>query len=605
MPKTNGLEMIKKIRDIDSNVPILITSAYDDTSYLMQSIQYKINGYIIKPFKSKELIKNIHEIIKELYKRKKETNHLNLLKAYQTITDYSSIVSKTDIDGFITYVNDEFCKISGYTKEELIGQKHNIVRANDESESIFEELWEIIKEKKETWSGVIKNQTKDGEFYYVKTTIQPIVNDSGDIQEFIASRTLVTNIIHPKKLLLDFLASIESAFVVLIKIENFNYLELSLTESESAKIQKKFAEKLFSLIPRHCQFSRVYHLGNGEFVFAKDTKTCIKETDKLSQQIKKFQQSINKANITIEPLEYTLSIIVSFSHGKDALKNAKIGLEELLKSKKTFIYANDLLNEQRNSAMEKIKTFQMVQKAIDSYNIISYFQPIVNNQTKKIEKYESLVRLIDEEDKIHSPYHFLEIAKESKYYEQITSMVLTNSFKALHETDMNISINFSSLDIEKSETKKTFFKLLEAYKKEAPRIILELLEDESIHNINNMKQFIKKVKTYGVKIAIDDFGAGYSNFQRVLEYKPDIIKIDGSLIKNIEKDKFSQHMVETIVAFAKKQNILTIAEYVESKAISKIVTTLGVDYSQGYYFGKPNILPKLVVSSLPLRLEKV
>lgn len=605
MPKTNGLEMIKKIRDIDSNVPILITSAYDDTSYLMQSIQYKINGYIIKPFKSKELIKNIHEIIKELYKRKKETNHLNLLKAYQTITDYSSIVSKTDIDGFITYVNDEFCKISGYTKEELIGQKHNIVRANDESESIFEELWEIIKEKKETWSGVIKNQTKDGEFYYVKTTIQPIVNDSGDIQEFIASRTLVTNIIHPKKLLLDFLASIESAFVVLIKIENFNYLELSLTESESAKIQKKFAEKLFSLIPRHCQFSRVYHLGNGEFVFAKDTKTCIKETDKLSQQIKKFQQSINKANITIEPLEYTLSIIVSFSHGKDALKNAKIGLEELLKSKKTFIYANDLLNEQRNSAMEKIKTFQMVQKAIDSYNIISYFQPIVNNQTKKIEKYESLVRLIDEEDKIHSPYHFLEIAKESKYYEQITSMVLTNSFKALHETDMNISINFSSLDIEKSETKKTFFKLLEAYKKEAPRIILELLEDESIHNINNMKQFIKKVKTYGVKIAIDDFGAGYSNFQRVLEYKPDIIKIDGSLIKNIEKDKFSQHMVETIVAFAKKQNILTIAEYVESKAISKIVTTLGVDYSQGYYFGKPNILPKLMVSSLPLRLEKV
>ena len=605
MPKTNGLEMIKKIRDIDSNVPILITSAYDDTSYLMQSIQYKINGYIIKPFKSKELVKNIHEIIKELYKRKKETNHLNLLKAYQTITDYSSIVSKTDIDGFITYVNDEFCKISGYTKEELIGQKHNIVRANDESESIFEELWEIIKEKKETWSGVIKNQTKDGEFYYVKTTIQPIVNDSGDIQEFIASRTLVTNIIHPKKLLLDFLASIESAFVVLIKIENFNYLELSLTESESAKIQKKFAEKLFSLIPRHCQFSRVYHLGNGEFVFAKDTKTCIKETDKLSQQIKKFQQSINKANITIEPLEYTLSIIVSFSHGKDALKNAKIGLEELLKSKKTFIYANDLLNEQRNSAMEKIKTFQMVQKAIDSYNIISYFQPIVNNQTKKIEKYESLVRLIDEEDKIHSPYHFLEIAKESKYYEQITSMVLTNSFKALHETDMNISINFSSLDIEKSETKKTFFKLLEAYKKEAPRIILELLEDESIHNINNMKQFIKKVKTYGVKIAIDDFGAGYSNFQRVLEYKPDIIKIDGSLIKNIEKDKFSQHMVETIVAFAKKQNILTIAEYVESKAISKIVTTLGVDYSQGYYFGKPNILPKLVVSSLPLRLEKV
>ena len=89
------------------------------------------------------------------------------------------------------------------------------------------------------------------------------------------------------------------------------------------------------------------------------------------------------------------------------------------------------------------------------------------------------------------------------------------------------------------------------------------------------------------KIAIDDFGSGYSNFERLLEYSPDILKIDGSLIKNIETDEFSRNLVETIVMFAKRQGLQTIAEYVENEKIYNILTELGVDYSQGYYFGKP------------------
>ena len=94
----------------------------------------------------------------------------------------------------------------------------------------------------------------------------------------------------------------------------------------------------------------------------------------------------------------------------------------------------------------------------------------------------------------------------------------------------------------------------------------------------------------GVQIAIDDFGAGYSNFERLLEFEPDILKIDGSLIKNIITDHYSKNVVETIVNFAKKQNIKTIAEYVENEEIFNFLNELGVDYSQGYFFGKPEDL---------------
>jgi len=389
---------------------------------------------------------------------------------------------------------------------------------------------------------------------------------------------------------INFKDSLEELIIILIQIEDFYYINIHLDEKDSKELQKKFAQRILNLIPDNCSFSKVHLLDRGEFVLAKRYKDCKGNIEDTITNIKKFQKYLNDIKINIKPIDYDLSIIISFAYGKEAFKNAQIGLKKLNETKEDFILANKLLPKKRILATEKIKTFQMVKKAIDSYNIVSYFQPIVNNKTRDIEKYESLVRLIDENKNIIPPNLFLDTAKEGKYYAQITSMVLVNSFDALYQTDMNISINFSSLDIERNSTQAKFFELLEQNRDQASRIILELLEDERIQNVKNMKAFIKKVKKFGVKIAIDDFGTGYSNFKRLLEYKPDILKIDGSLIENIEKDDFSRHMVETIVAFSKKQNIKTVAEYVKSEAIFKIVCSLGVDYSQGYYFGKPDIL---------------
>lgn len=120
--------------------------------------------------------------------------------------------------------------------------------------------------------------------------------------------------------------------------------------------------------------------------------------------------------------------------------------------------------------------------------------------------------------------------------------------------------------------------------------MFELLEDENVKNFNIIKEFIINIKKMGVKIAIDDFGAGYSNFERLLDYQPDILKIDGSLIKNIDKDKSAHLTVKTIVSLSKELGIKTTAEFVENEAIYNIVTELGIDYSQGYHFGKPEPL---------------
>lgn len=588
--KINGIEFIRKIKDINSEISILMLSKQDEIELLLESVCYAIEGYLLNPLNKRELDFMLDKIKVKIMKEKEQKQRLRLQQEYQGIVDNCSIVSKADIHGNITYVNNEFCRTSGYSQDELIGKQHNIIRCPNEPEEVFKSLWVTIKKNKEIWQGIIKNRTKNGDIYYVKSTIKPIFDEEGEVKEFIALRTLVTDIIHPRKRLLDFISSVKESIVILMKIENFSYIETSFGKMVSAKIQKEFTKKLFAWQPKNCSFSKIYHLDDGEFVFAKIQDTGMDEVNNIINRIRIFQDQTNSAKINISPIDYDLSFIVSIAYGANALENAKIGLDKLLQNKEEFILANDLFYEQQNKALHKLKTFKMVRQAIDSYNIISYFQPIVNNRTKKVEKYESLVRLINHKKEIISPSMFLDTAKEGKYYKEITSMVLTNSFQALSDTSMDISINLSSLDIQKEETVKKFLDLLEAHKTEAHRIVLELLEDEKIENIHVIQDFIQKVKLYGVHLAIDDFGEGYSNFTRLLKYKPNFIKIDGSLIKHIEEDDFSKHMVETIVTFAKKRNIKTIAEYVENRGIFEILCHLGVDYSQGYYLGKPDIL---------------
>jgi len=114
-----------------------------------------------------------------------------MLNLYQEAIEKSNIISKTDVNGVITFVNDEFCKISGYTKEELISQKHNIVRHPDVPDAKFKDLWQTIMSKN-IYKATVKNRAKDGTTFFVNTTVIPILNENEEIEEFVAIRYDVT-----------------------------------------------------------------------------------------------------------------------------------------------------------------------------------------------------------------------------------------------------------------------------------------------------------------------------------------------------------------------------------------------------------------------------
>jgi len=534
-------------------------------------------------------------MLKTSYRNKKMLQenqiHVDLLAQYQNITNNSGIVSKTDFKGVIIFINENFCKIYGYTKEELIGQTHSIVRHPDTPQLIFEKMWNTIKNDKKTWNGIIKNRAKNGESYYVSATVSPIFDIKGNIKEYMALSHDITSIMSDKKQLYDYLSINKLSILIMVQIEDYITLENFYDKSTLEKMEFSFGESILSLFPNECNFDKVYYLENGLYACVKSRRDCQQSKEYLEKIIKNFMLNVEKHKIKLDTIEYDISVVCSFSYGALSLyEDVKLGIEKAIENKKRIVYADGLYGYEYEGALKNVETLKTLKVALDDKKVLSYFQPIIDNKTLKVSKYESLVRLLDKNNKILSPYEFLDVAKKGRYYLQITKIVLENSFAILNNIKEGVTINISVLDIESYEIQIIIKNLLKEYKDSAKRVTFELVESEDIKNFDLIIKFITEVKKLGVQIAIDDFGTGYSNFERLLQYQPDILKIDGSLIKNIKSNELSKNIVETIVLFAKKQNIKTVAEFVESEEIYKIVKDMGIDYSQGYAFGKPQEL---------------
>ena len=376
--------------------------------------------------------------------------------------------------------------------------------------------------------------------------------------------------------------------IVLFRIQDYELLEQFYTNEIAIKIEKKFTKMIFGLVAPDYKDASLYHTSEGEFALLKDDIKDTISPKKAYENCTFFYNNVKDKIILVDNYEYDIVISASFAHSTEHLfEHARMGLNYAVKENMDVIFANEIAQKVQKEALNNIQIIQMVKKALSDEKVISYFQPLYNNKTKKIEKYESLVRIIDENSKMISPFFFLDIAKKGKYYTQITKKVLQNSFNALDLTMTDISINISITDIEDKHINKLILDFCKNNPKKAKRVVFELLEDESFKDFSAVKEFIKTVKSYGALIAIDDFGSGYSNFERLLDFQPDILKIDGSLIKNIDKNQFSRDIVETMQDFATKIGVKTVAEFVSSETIFNIVNEIGIDYTQGYFIDEP------------------
>ncbi|MCT7609966.1 EAL domain-containing protein [Aliarcobacter butzleri] len=531
--------------------------------------------------------------LKEFKKLKKE-NHI--LKQYNEATKDSNIISTSDLKGNITYVNDKFCEVSLYAYEEVIGKPHSIVRGEEDDE-IFQQLWETIKNKK-VWYGVLKNRKKNGEFYWVNINIRPILNEKDEIIEYIAIRHEITDLVLKteelkRNLRLDSLTNIGNRYkliedvsksvnpcISILDIVSFSDVNDFFGYKTGDSVLKIVARKIEELLIDKENY-KVYRDHSDTFCIVAQNE----DRDKFIKNIDEISKTIAKVPIVIKSRELyvQLSYVFSFESKENLLETANI-IKRYSHANKNIIIYDKALELEKDYEKNIFWTLK-IKKALDEDKIVPYFQPIYNLKTNKIEKYEALVRLIDGNNVI-SPYYFLDISKKSKQYLQLTKTMIQKTFDYFKDKDFEFSINLTFEDIKSEYISSFIIELLKEYKI-GHRVVFEIVESEEIDNFRKINEFFVTIREYGCKIAIDDFGSGYSNFEYLAKLNVDYIKIDGSLIKDILINKSSQNIVSMLVNFAKGQKVKTIAEFVSNKDILNKVRELGIDYVQGYYIKEP------------------
>ena len=329
----------------------------------------------------------------------------------------------------------------------------------------------------------------------------------------------------------------------------------------------------------------VYRLSSDEFLLMCDRVFEKEFVQSFLQNmfVALVTEYFNKGDVNAR---FQIGITCGVAFGKgNIIEKADIALNFAKKKKLSYaIYQEE--NPLMNTHTHNLYWRQKIQYAIEHDGVIPYFQKIVNTANLDVQKYECLMRLNDE-GVIISPYLFLDVAKETKLYHELSRMMMQKSCEAFEKNSYDFSLNISLQDIENRTTMNHLTHVIEHYHV-GSRLILELLESEEILASEKFLPFVKEMKALGVRFALDDFGSGYSNFAFVFKMAPSFVKIDGSLVKNITHDKSAYNVIQAIVAFAKEVDAEVIAEFVENKEIVEALENCGVHLMQGYYFSVPS-----------------
>jgi diguanylate cyclase (GGDEF)-like protein len=385
----------------------------------------------------------------------------------------------------------------------------------------------------------------------------------------------------------------------LLKINNFKNLNDFYGYTVGNSILKQTAEFLSRSIEEEAlPFHALYRVSGAHFAILSPL-----EAKELSRFIHRIIQKFDSTEMQIDGqmmyLEMGSGIV---DHADEApLSHADIALRQAEKEGDIVIYRNDARSAKERST--RLQYQDMIKRALQEDRFVPYYQPIIDNKTKKIMKYEALARLILPDGKVISPGLFLPIAKETKMYNSITKMIIRKTLDNFRYSECSISMNLSIDDIKDRLTREFLIEQIGQFP-EPKRLVFELLESEGIGSYEDVQEFFAELKHYGCKVAIDDFGSGYSNFEHLAKLNIDYIKIDGSLILGIEDTLISQVIVEMLSNFATKMGIKTIAEFVSKESISLKVNDMGIDESQGFLYGQPVPYHRLMNQHTQHVLEK-
>ena len=365
-------------------------------------------------------------------------------------------------------------------------------------------------------------------------------------------------------------------YVALADIDFFKRVNNRYGENNGDKVITSVIKTMAKHLDKNDMF--IQYSGE-EFLLLIAKENC--SENKLRKLLEDIRIDVNRKKFKIDNDEFNVSISIG------VLLNTKIekSLQDVIHKADTALY------EAKHNGRNMISYFDMSQskilyreklkEMIESNKLVCYYQPIRDLETKSLHHYEALLRIIDG-DNIIFPDKILPDLEDSYLYTNLTKRVIEYNINKLRsDSKMKISINLSADDL----VNDAILAILAQNADLADRLLIEILENKSI-DYKRVELSLQKLKLFGFKICIDDFGSGHSNLNHLLKLSIDYLKIDGSIIKEIHHDKRAYSLVKTFATFCKQNDIEVIAEFIDEQDVVDILKSFGVKYGQGWYFSK-------------------
>lgn len=572
--------------------------------------KFDFDGNVVKS------IGTVHDVTEHI-EREKE------LEIASNVFKYSSDgIIITDKNNKIISANDAFEKLTGYSKEEVIGKNPKLLSSGWGDAEFYKEMWQSLSQN-DFWSSELWDRKKDGTLYAVEQSIICVRGKNREIANYIGMSRDITEAKNREEKIhqlayYDFLTTLPNAklfkqkieayiksahynnetFAILfLDIDNFKWVNDSLGHHSGDLLLIEIAAKLKNIISQDSILSR---LGGDEFIILAPYENLLS----ISQLANTILSSV-KEPIKVQGREVNVGWSIGISlypqngtNYNDLLKNADAAMYESKdKGKNTFRYFNDAMNK---DALYRLELDTKLRHAIQNNSFFLNYQPKYSYAHDKTIGVEALIRWIDKDLGFVPPDKFIQIAEESNYINKIGNWVIKQALSDLKiinaklESPISISINVSGKQLDEPSFYDEVKLLLQESEVNPNLVEFEITETSIMQNIDNVVELLKKIKMLGVKISIDDFGTGYSSMSYLKKLPIDTLKIDIEFVRELEKDEDSKSIVSAIIALSKSLKLSTVAEGVETKEQKDILHELECDMTQGYLYSKPLSLEDLL-----------
>ncbi|MFO7782137.1 MAG: EAL domain-containing response regulator, partial [Spirochaetia bacterium] len=414
--------------------------------------------------------------------------------------------------------------------------------------------------------------------------VRSYVNLSLINRRYVLSTANVTTGLPNRAAYREAIKEYERPWLFLISMDGIDSIRQFYGEPRAQRMEREYAEYLQSVLAEDwlsrdgISGATLYHFDSGLFGVLLDDAGKGLTPGEARRRGREMHRRLNDYEVSKSDVQWESDFTLVISSDPHVLlEQAELGLAEAQRSRRTLVYAPDVAEDAYLGMENNLRWLGRIRQALAQDRFAAYYQPIVDNRTGEIVKYEALLRMLDEDGSAISPGQFLLVAKNSKYYGEITRRVFHRAVEEFLHRPEGVSVNLSVLDIDSRTTRAHILTTLGDYPEVARRMTLEIVEQEGLQHYDQVKEFIEAAKSLGATIALDDFGSGYSNFVRIIDLDVDFVKIDGSIITRVCSDEAMNNLVRGVKSFVGANGIELIAEFVENGEILERLTDMGVE----------------------------